>query len=189
MKGKCGHQRECREIYVDGWFDTCFRWTQNGTTRSWGCCQNNQENIVVTEAKPSWRYDCYGKHIRRCFRPSEPRVCPNRNTSNSHTDAPENGCCPKLTLSSVLQKALCETSDIGNKYLRRGRKTGSRLGIFKRDLYVLWWSIGSARFFVETLPVDMIIDTPILERLDSCINIGHSYVTVTIDGVDTQLFF
>lgn len=42
---------------------------------------------------------------------------------------------------------------------------------------------------VYETPVDMIIGSPTLEKLEARIDMGHSYVTATIDGVDVQLSF
>lgn len=43
--------------------------------------------------------------------------------------------------------------------------------------------------FIENMPVDTIIGIPNLEQLEARINMGHHYVTMTIDGVDVQLSF
>lgn len=50
----------------------------------------------------------------------------------------------------------------------------------------------SALFYslvVDEMPVDMIIGIPTLEQLETIIDIGHSYMTVTIDAMDMPLSF
>lgn len=44
-------------------------------------------------------------------------------------------------------------------------------------------------FDVDEMSVDMIIGTPTLEQIEARIDMGHSYVTGTIDGLDIHLSF